>query len=67
LWLSAVHLRRWRRQGFVVNGRHADASVPIACTLDAQELKSRFAEISALAGHALLHHEQDGRTLHLRL
>ena len=49
-----------------MNGRHADVSVPIACTLDAQELKSRFAEISALAGRALLHHEQDGRTLHLR-
>jgi hypothetical protein len=66
LRLSAVLLRRWRREGFVVNDRHADVSVPIACTLEARELRSRFAEISALADHALLHHEQEGRTLHLR-
>jgi len=66
LRLSAVLLRRWRREGFVVNDRHADVSVPIACTLAARELRSRFAEISALADHALLHHEQEGRTLHLR-
>jgi hypothetical protein len=65
LRLSTVLLRRWRREGFV-NDRHADVSVPIACTLEARELKSRFGEIGALADHALLHHEQDGRTLRLR-
>jgi hypothetical protein len=66
LRLSAVILCRWWREGFVVNDRYADVSVPIACTLEARELRSRFAEISALADHALLHHEQEGRTLHLR-
>lgn len=49
-----------------MNDRHADVSVPITCTLEARELRSRCAEISALADHALLHHEQEGRTLHLR-
>jgi hypothetical protein len=44
----------------------AEGAAPIACTLGAYELKSRFAEIGALAGRSLLDHEQDGRTLHLR-
>jgi hypothetical protein len=44
----------------------AEGNAPIACTLGAHELKSRFAEIGALAGRALLDHEQDGRTLRLR-
>jgi hypothetical protein len=42
------------------------SAVPIACTLDRDELKSRFAEIAALADRALVFHRQDGRTLHLR-
>jgi len=41
-------------------------STPVSCTLSAEDLKSRFAEIGALAGRALLSHEQDGRTLRLR-
>lgn len=41
-------------------------STPVFCTLSAEDLKSRLAEIGALAGRALLSHEQDGRTLRLR-
>lgn len=52
--------------GFVMTGQQADAAELIACTLEAPELKSRFAEIGALAGRALLGYERDGRTLHLR-
>lgn len=38
----------------------------VFCTLSAQDLQSRFGEIGALAGRALLSHEHDGRTLRLR-
>ena len=52
--------------GFVMTGQQADAAEPIACRLETPELKSRLAEIGALAGRALLGYARDGRTLHLR-
>jgi hypothetical protein len=41
-------------------------NTPIACTLSGPELKERLAIITALAERALLGHEQQGSTLHLR-
>jgi len=38
----------------------------MACTLSTDDLKARFAQIGALAGRALLSHQQSARTLHLR-
>lgn len=40
--------------------------LPMACALSTDDLKARFVEIGELAGRALLGHEQEGRTLHLR-
>jgi len=47
------------------NRQQLAQSAPLACTLGADDLKSRFAEIGALAGRALLGHEQVGRRLQL--
>ena len=66
LRLSAVVPLWQRRRSFVLSGQQADAAQAIACTLEAPELKSRLAEIGALAGRVLLGYARDGRTLHLR-